>query len=266
MKKIFATVLTLICVLGLIGCSPMDDVPTLEAVKEYSAEDFNEHFEGVNREGLIEVWGDPAGSMSEENADMWDIDDESMVVIYWKDNGKFKDAEISIKETAPAPADGECIELPDIEADTVQFHDKTLNKSDLSAETLAWLERYNALSSEEQLAISSIPKDLYDLCGYGEATEEIAPSEIEPIDYSPMIMFNDILYTATNYTGDKEDLTMVGEIESCIDYGMPTENNQANDNLVGCEIYASSSIPDYIFVLYDGEYSPYKSIGDAGIE
>lgn len=97
MKKIIAVVLTLICVLGLVGCSPMDNVPSLEAVKEYSAEDFSEHFKGVNREGLIEVWGEPAGSRTEENADMWDIDDDSMVVIYWKDNGKFESAGISIK-------------------------------------------------------------------------------------------------------------------------------------------------------------------------
>lgn len=97
MKKIIAAVLVSICIFGLVGCSPMDNVPTLEAVKEYSAEDFNEHFKGVNREGLIEVWGEPAGSLTEENADMWDIDDESMVVIYWKNNGKFKNAGINIK-------------------------------------------------------------------------------------------------------------------------------------------------------------------------
>lgn len=97
MKKIIAAALTLICIFGLVGCSPMDNVPSLEAVKEYSNDDFNEHFKGVNREGLIEVWGEPAGSLTEENADMWDIDDESMVVIYWKNNGKFKNAGINIK-------------------------------------------------------------------------------------------------------------------------------------------------------------------------
>ena len=65
-------------------------------------------------------------------------------------------------------ANGECLEMPDIEADTVSFHDKTFNKSDLSTETLEWLEHYNTLSPEEQLAISRIPNDLYELCGYGE--------------------------------------------------------------------------------------------------
>lgn len=94
MKKIFAVALVLICILGLAGCSPMDNVPSLEVVKEYSNGDFNEHFKGVNREGLIEVWGEPAESLTEENADMWDIDDESSVLIYWKDNSKYSYATI----------------------------------------------------------------------------------------------------------------------------------------------------------------------------
>lgn len=65
------------------------------------------------------------------------------------------------------------------ETDTVSFHDKTFNKSDLSAETLEWLEKYNAMSEDEQLAISYIPADLYELCGYREAEngEVNAPTE-----------------------------------------------------------------------------------------
>ena len=61
----------------------------------------------------------------------------------------------------------------------ILFHGKEFNKADLSAETLEWLERYNELSETEQLAISSIPSDLYELCGYGEGenTEVSAPTE-----------------------------------------------------------------------------------------
>lgn len=69
------------------------------------------------------------------------------------------------------------------ENETVSFHDKTFNKADLSEETLEWIERYNALSPEEQLAISSIPEDLYELCGYGNATEEVAPTEADTVKY-----------------------------------------------------------------------------------
>ena len=104
---------------------------------------------------------------------------------------------------------------------------------------------------------------------YVEVAEEcleLPDIEVEQIDYSPMVMFNDILYRATSYSGDKEDLSVVGKIESYIDYGVPTENNQANDTLVGCEIYITSSAPDFIFVLNNGVYSPYKSTDGAGIE
>ena len=61
---------------------------------------------------------------------------------------------------------GECLELPDIEADTVKYLDKTLNKSDLSAETLEWLEWFNGLSETGQLSVSFVPQDILELCGY----------------------------------------------------------------------------------------------------
>ena len=47
------------------------------------------------------------------------------------------------------------------ESEVVEFHGQLFNKSDLSEETLEWLEWYNSLSPEEQLAVSSIPADLY---------------------------------------------------------------------------------------------------------
>ena len=86
------------------------------------------------------------------------------------------------------------------------------------------------------------------------------------IDYPSMVMFNNVLYTQTYYSGNKEDLSVVGKIESYIDYGVPTENNQANDPFVGCEIYATSSAPDFIFVLNNGIYSSYKSTAGADTE
>ena len=49
----------------------------------------------------------------------------------------------------------------------IRYLDQWYSRSDLSAETIAWLEWYNGLSAEEQLAVSSEPHDLYDLDGYG---------------------------------------------------------------------------------------------------
>ncbi len=49
----------------------------------------------------------------------------------------------------------------------IRYLDQWYSRSDLSAETIAWLEWYNGLSAEEQLAVSSVPHDLYDQAGYG---------------------------------------------------------------------------------------------------
>lgn len=49
----------------------------------------------------------------------------------------------------------------------IRYLDQWYSRSDLSAETIAWLEWYNGLSAEEQLAVSSVPHDLYELDGYG---------------------------------------------------------------------------------------------------
>lgn len=58
------------------------------------------------------------------------------------------------------------IQFPEEEMETILFHDKVFYKSDLSRETIEWLENYNSLSEEEQLSISGIPAELYELCGY----------------------------------------------------------------------------------------------------
>ncbi|MCM1024706.1 MAG: hypothetical protein NC395_11720 [Prevotella sp.] len=46
--------------------------------------------------------------------------------------------------------------------DTVRYGDRTFNSSDLSEETLEWLDWYNSLSEEERLAVSYEPAELSD--------------------------------------------------------------------------------------------------------
>ena len=60
------------------------------------------------------------------------------------------------------------------EPETISFHDKTFNSANLSRDTYKWLVWYNGLSETEQLSISSIPSELYELCGYGEAEDSEA--------------------------------------------------------------------------------------------
>lgn len=62
---------------------------------------------------------------------------------------------------------------------TVSFHDKTFHKSDLSQETLEWLDWYNSLTEEEQLSINHIPFDLYELCEYPTAEVSEVHGSIE---------------------------------------------------------------------------------------
>ena len=50
--------------------------------------------------------------------------------------------------------------------EVVEFHGQSFNKSDLSAETLEWLEWFNGLSETGQLSVSFVPQEILELCGY----------------------------------------------------------------------------------------------------
>ena len=65
----------------------------------------------------------------------------------------------------------------DVDRKVVEFHGKLFNKGDLSKETIEWLEWYNSLSPEDQLAISSIPADLYTYDSSG-AVDEVADGKV----------------------------------------------------------------------------------------
>ena len=75
-------------------------------------------------------------------------------------NGSYDDAQLGV-------AGNELLKAltpisDDISSDgTVEFNGQLFSKSDLTEETLEWLEWYNSLSPEEQLSVSSIPADLY---------------------------------------------------------------------------------------------------------
>ena len=64
--------------------------------------------------------------------------------------------------------------LENAENETVEFEGQLSNKSDLSEETLKWLEWYNSLPPEKQLTVSSIPAELYidDGAGTVDADQE----------------------------------------------------------------------------------------------
>ena len=140
MKKLIALVLALVCVVGMVGCSNSKD-------------------------------GNETVSFHDKTFNKADLSEETLEWLEHYNTLSFEE-QLAISSI---PADlyklcgyGNAAETVADESETVSFRDKTFNKADLSEETLEWLERYNALSPDEQLAISSIPADLYKLCGYGE--------------------------------------------------------------------------------------------------
>lgn len=126
--------------------------------------------------------------------------------------------------------------------ETVSFHDMTFNKSDLSEETLKWLEWYNGLTETEQLSISYIPSDLYELCGYSTAEDAIADETVETVpsvseevvvggDLAPMVMIDGFVYIDIGEESARTERVdnFDGEITSTVAQNKkPTENNQSN--------------------------------------
>lgn len=60
---------------------------------------------------------------------------------------------------------------------TIRYLDRWYSRSDLSEETIEWLEWYNSLPEEKQLAVSSVPYDLYDLAGDGNVSGRTVETE-----------------------------------------------------------------------------------------
>ena len=76
------------------------------------------------------------------------------------------------------------------------------------------------------------------------------------VDAPPVIMFQNSIYGTSGipseYSSFREETRVYeGEIKSATKNGeMPTENFQANwQGYVGCSVYTSKDIPNYIFVL-----------------
>lgn len=178
MKQFMALMIALVCVLGLLGCGGQSDksFDKADKLKEYQfrgtvlerAEDYLlvEPVDGsaeCNCADKIEV------SLTDKTS--WPIPQVGDLVNVVYDG--------IIQEIYPAriprPYRVEII-ITD-ENDTIQFHEKVFNKSDLSQETIEWLAWYNELTEMDQLSISYIPSDLYELCGYSNA--EDIPAETE---------------------------------------------------------------------------------------
>ena len=94
---VFAVGIVLILLIPMIfaSCSSKG-IPTLDEIKNYAEEDLESQLRGVSKEKLIEAWGKPIGTISETNACMWELDEESTLTITFNSNDKMIDSGIGV--------------------------------------------------------------------------------------------------------------------------------------------------------------------------
>lgn len=89
------------------------------------------------------------------------------------------------------------------EEETVEFDGEYYRKSELSVETLKWLERYQAMPKEQQMALNAVPHEFARTLNQGDmAVETDAAAKIEPdilLTSAPEITLSDALSSACNY-------------------------------------------------------------------
>ena len=97
----------------------------------------------------------------------------------------------------------------------------------------------------------------------GMVPVEESPEEAVPGDIAPMIYVNDTLYITSpaqeGYAEWREEFSYLGKIESEVSSDRePEENFQANDPIIGCEVYQYG---EDIVVKINGKYWLYVEYG-----
>ena len=93
MKKFIASVLALVCVLGLCACNTKEDVNKqilpLEKVNECTQEELDEKLIGISREDLLGVWGKPDGHLNGFWGELWQLPSKKgeHITVYYDENG-----------------------------------------------------------------------------------------------------------------------------------------------------------------------------------
>ncbi len=91
MKKLIALVLTLICVLSLVGCKPGEttDTPELAEIIDFTQEQLEEKLIGLSQEEIYHSWGEPDGHLSGFWGDTWQLNNEKdeCIIVYYDKNG-----------------------------------------------------------------------------------------------------------------------------------------------------------------------------------
>ena len=189
MKKLTAFILTLVCVLALIGCSdaqedntPANDEEVWDLIPMVMVNGELYLTTGYSNPEVRECgMFDGEITSAVDGSERPTVDDQSNFGTgYGYQYGAMEGTiEIYMNNKWWIYATEEVreeVQFQNRAPETVPFHDKTFNSSDLSRDTYEWLVWYNGLSETEQRSVNSIPSELYELCGYGEAedTEAVA--------------------------------------------------------------------------------------------
>lgn len=135
----------------------------------------------------------------------------------------------------------------------VRFGDQMVDADGLSEETLEWLDWYNSLSEEDQLAVSAIPSELYKEIGF-VGTEDAATSAA---------------YIGDDVTGIKITHVLMGQLTEWNIEGDDIEALRAWSNGLECEPceFEEGNTPGdgdgqetYWFELTGGEYPDFDYV------
>ena len=139
-----------------------DNKEPIETPTQVTSEQIRELTPTMTREEVLSFLGDTQDIGSGIYVYVYEVDGEYLLRIpFASDNAQLGvTGEDLLKALTPISEDIDSNE-------TVEFNGQLFNKSDLTEETLEWLEWYNSLSPEEQLAVSSIPADPYTDDGAG---------------------------------------------------------------------------------------------------
>jgi len=102
MKKLLSIVVALTFMLGLIGCSNKEKIPSINEVSQMKYSEVNEALTGKDIQVIRDGWGEPAESDGKE--DVWLLDESMLLMITYNDTGIIESCEL-VCGTPLAPAE-----------------------------------------------------------------------------------------------------------------------------------------------------------------
>ena len=143
--------------------------------------------------------------------------------------------------------DGQWIKFFKLSNDTIYYNTYAFNKSDLSSDTVNWLEKYNKLSETEKQSISFVPSELIPTTvavasnytrTYHDASIEtddgnlyidIQSTEIDPQTQSFVLTVNIVNESSSDYSITEKDVQLIkmGKITDGFSTILPSEESSA---------------------------------------